>query len=107
MYQKLKILYLHHFKLVFVLNFAVSLFFLNLFFEKGFDKITLYNLAIFFKLFAYAIALGAEKLLFSRRSFHYQNLALSYRRIFSTFYIFDFSFFVFLLTLTWLWKNFI
>lgn len=70
MYQKLKILYLHHFKLVFVLNFCLSLFFLNLFYLKVFNKVNLYNLAIAFKLLGYATTVVIEKLFFGYRILH-------------------------------------
>ena len=107
MYQKLKILYLHHFKLVFVLNFAISLFFLNLFYLKGFDKVNLYNLAIAFKLIGYVVTFVIEKLFFSYRIFYYYNLGISYRRILGTFFTLDFGLFVSLLMLCWLWKIFL
>ncbi|RZK00598.1 MAG: hypothetical protein EOO43_25135 [Flavobacterium sp.] len=106
MYQKLKILYLHHFKLVFVLNFALSLFFVHLFFEKGFDKVGLYNLIIAFKLLGYATTLAVEKLFFSYRIFYYYNLGISYRRILGTFFALEFGLFVLLLTFCWLWMSF-
>lgn len=105
MYKKLKILYLHHFKLVFVLNFALSLFFVNLFYLKGFDKVNLYNLAIVFKLIGYATTITIEKLLFSYRIFYYYNLRITYRRILGSFFAIEFSLFVVLLILCWLWMN--
>lgn len=107
MYQKLKILYLHHFKLVFVLNLALSLFWLNLFYLKGFDKINLYNLAIAFKLIGYATTVAIEKLFFSYRIFYYYNLGISYRRILGTFFGIEFGLFVLSLIICWLWMNFL
>jgi len=106
MYQKLKLLYLHHFKLVFVLNFALSLYFLNLFYLKGFDKVGLYNLIIAFKLLGYATTVAVEKLFFSYRIFYYYNLGISYRRILGTFFALEFGLFVLLVTFCWLWMNF-
>ncbi len=107
MYQKLKILYLHHFKLVFVLNFALSLFWLNLFYLKGFEKVNLYNLAIVFKLVGYAITVAIEKLFFSYRILYYYNLGISYRRILGTFFSIEFGLFVLSLMLCRLWLNFL
>jgi len=107
MYQKLKILYLHHFKLVFFLNFALSLFFLHLFYLKGFNKVNLYNLAFAFKLIGYATTVAIEKLFFSYRIFYYYNLGMSYRRILGTFFGMEFGLFILSLIICWLWTNFL
>ncbi len=106
MYQKFKTLYLHHFKLVFTLNFALSLYFANLFYLKGFDKVNLYNLAIGFKLLGYATTIAIEKLFFNRRIFYYYNLGISYRKILSIFFALEFSLFLFILLCCWLWISF-
>lgn len=106
MYQKLKILYLHHFKLVFFLNFCLSLFFLNLFYLKGFDKVNLYNLAIAFKLLGYATTVGIEKLFFGYRIFYYYNLNMSYRKVLGYFFLLDTFLFTSLLIFCWLWQSF-
>lgn len=89
MYHRLKILYFHHFKLVGVLNCCLSLFFVYLFVLKGFDKVNLYNLAIFFKLLAYGLTIAIEKLFFAQRAFYYRNLGISYRRLLGTFFSLD------------------
>jgi len=107
MLQKLKILYFRHFKLVGALGFCLSLYFINLFVIKGFDKINLYNLAVFFKLLGYCTTLGIEKLFFSSRSFYYKNLGFSYRRILGTLFLVDFAIFLLLLLTSWLWMSFI
>jgi hypothetical protein len=107
MYQKFKTLYLHHFKLVFALNFALSLYFVNLFYLKGFDKAGLYQLAIGFKLLAYAATVVIEKLVFSRRIYYYYNLGIGYRKILGLFFAMDLGIFVSFLILCALWINFI
>jgi len=107
MYQKFKTLYLHHFKLVFALNFALSLYFVNLFYLKGFDKVGLYNLAIAFKLLGYTATAAIEKLFFNRRIFYYYNLGISYRRLLGIFFLIDFIIFVCFILLCALWISFI
>lgn len=107
MYQKFKTLYLHHFKLVFALNFALSLYIVNLFYLKGFDKVGLYQLALGFKLLGYAATAIIEKLIFSRRIYYYYNLGIGYRKILGLFFGIEFGLFVCLLIFCALWINFI
>lgn len=107
MYAKLKFIYIHHFKLIIFLNFGLSLFFSYLFFLKGFDKIPLYSIALFFKLIGYATTFAIEKLLFSQRKYYYLNMGLSYRRLFSVLFGIDFVVFVFMLGLVTLCQAFI
>jgi len=106
MYQKLKIIYLHHFKFLIFLNLFLSLYLIQLFCLKGFDKVGLYNLAIFFKLVAFATTFGIEKLFFGKHIFYFQNLGLSYRKIFGIFYLLDFALFILLFLISWLWKSY-
>ena len=94
MFQKLKFIYLHHFKLVAFLNFSFSVYLAYLFLLKGFDKINLYNITIGWKMITYALTLGIEKLFFSNRVFYYKNLGLSSRRILGTYFGLDFIIFI-------------
>ena len=97
MLQKLKFIFIHHFKLVVFINFSYSIFFTYLFVIKGFDKVDLYNIAIVFKLIAYTVTIVIEKLFFSNRVFYYKNLGLSYRRVLGTYFGLDFIIFLLLL----------
>ena len=106
MLQKLKFIYIHHFKLVAVLNFSLSFYLSFLFSLKGFDKVNLYNIAFALKLVAYATTLGIEKLFFANRSIYYRNFRLSYRRILGTFFALDFISFLSLLLVCYLWMSF-
>ena len=106
MLQKLKFIYIHHFKLVAVLNFSLSLYLAFLFYLKGFDKVNLYNIAFALKLVAYATTVGIEKLFFANRSIYYRNFGLSYRRILGTFFAIDFISFLSLLLVCYLWMSF-
>lgn len=107
MLQKLKFIYLHHFKLVAFLNISFSVYLTYLFLLKGFDKINLYNIAIAFKVITYAFTLVIEKLFFSKRSIYYRNLGLSYRRILGTYFTLDFIIFTSILLICFLCKSFI
>ncbi len=107
MLQKLKFIYLHHFKLVTFLNISFSIYFTFLFLLKGFEKVNLYNIAIAFKLIAYALTLIIEKVFFSKRSIYYRNLGLSYRRILGTYFTLDFIIFISLLLICFVCKSFI
>ena len=107
MLQKLKFIYLHHFKLVAILNFSYTIFFTYLFVIKGFDKVDLFNIAIVLKLIAYTLTIVIEKLFFSNRVFYYKNLGLSYRRVLGTYFGLDFIIFLLLLLIFSLWMNFI
>lgn len=107
MLQKLKFIYIHHFKLVTVLNFSLSLYLAFLFILKGFDQINLYNLAFVWKFMAYATTVGIEKLFFANRSIFYRNFKLSYRKILGTFFVLDFIIFLSILLSCYLWMSFI
>jgi hypothetical protein len=107
MLQKLRFIYIHHFKLVTVLNFSLSLYLAFLFTLKGFDKVNLYNIAFALKLIAYATSIGIEKLFFANRSIYYRNFKLSYRKILGTFFILDFITFLSILLSCYLWMSFI
>lgn len=107
MLHKLRFIYVHHFKLVAVLNFSLSLYLAFLFVIKGFDKVNLYNIAFALKLVAYAATVGIEKLFFANRSIYYRNFKLSYRRILGTFFTLDFITFLSILLSCYLWMNFI
>ena len=107
MLQKLKFIYLHHFKLVAFLNFSFSIYFIYLFLLKGFDKVNLYNITIAWKMITYAFTLGIEKLFFSNRVFYYKNLGLSSRRILGTYFGLDFIVYISLLLICFLCKSFI
>lgn len=107
MLLRLRFLYLHHFKLVALLNVSLSVFFAYLFIIKGFDKVNLYNIAFVAKLVAYSITLLAEKLLLAHRSFYYRNLGFSYRKLFGLFFGSDFFSFMLMLLCSWVWMNFI
>lgn len=107
MLQKLRFIYIHHFKLAAVLNFSLSFYLVFLFILKGFDKIGLYNIAFALKLIAYATTGGIEKLFFANRSIYYRNFKLSYRRILATFFILDFVTFLSILLSCYLWMSFI
>ncbi|WP_199119517.1 hypothetical protein [Pedobacter sp. ASV28] len=107
MYNKLKIIYTNHFKLVFVLNLGLSLFFLHLFYLKGFGKVGLYNILTAFKLMGYVVTLLTEKLLFDRRKFYYYNLGLGYRKVLGIFFAIDFVLCAVLLMFCWLCTSFV
>lgn len=106
MLKKLKFIYIHHFKLVTVLNFSLSIYLVFLFILKGFDEVDLYNIAFALKLIAFTGTLAIEKLFFAKRSIYYRNFNLSYRRILGTFFILDFIVFLSLLLMCYVWMNF-
>jgi hypothetical protein len=107
MLNKLKFLFVHHFKLAAVLNFSLTIYLTYLFVLKGFDKVNLYNIAFALKLVAYVTTLVIEKLFFAYRSFYYRNLGFSYRKLFGLFFAFDFLLFISLLLISYLWMSFI
>lgn len=106
MLQRLKFLYVRHFKLAALLNVSTSIFLTYLFVSKGFDRVNLYNIAFAAKFTAYGITLFAEKLLFAYRSYYYRNLGFSYRKLFGLFFGLDFLGFILMLICAWLWMNF-
>lgn len=107
MLQRLSFVYLHHFKLVALLNLGISIFLTYLFLAKGFDKVNLYNISMAYKLVAYVLTLMIEKLIFTKRSIYYRNLGLSYRKLLGVFFGLDFFCFLLMLISSWLWMNFI
>ena len=107
MFQKLKFIYLHHFKLIAFLNFSFSVYLAYIFLLKGFDKINLYSITIAWKIITYALTLGIEKLFFSNRVFYYKNLGLSNRRILGAYFGLDFIVYILLLLICFLCKSFI
>lgn len=107
MLQKLKFIYLHHFKIFAFLNFGFTIYLVYLFLLKGFDKVNLYNIVIAFKLITYAFTLVIEKLFFSKRSIYYRNLGLSCRKILGVYFSLDFIIFISLVLICFLCRNFI
>mgnify|MGYP006165628347 CR=1 FL=1 len=106
MLNKLRFIFLHHFKLVAVLNFSLTLYLTYLFVLKGFDKVNLYNIAFALKLVAYVTTVAIEKLFFAYRSYYYRNLGFSYRKLLGLFFAFDFLLFISLLIISYLWMSF-
>lgn len=107
MIHKLSIIYTRHYKLMLCLNFCLSLFFAYLFYRKGFDRIPLYNLAIFFKAVGYLFMIAVEKVFFIRRNYYFKNQGISYQRLFAVFFSVDFMVFLLLLFMVWLCRSFI
>lgn len=107
MLRKITFIYRHHFKFVIALNVFVSIYFLAVFWYKGYTHYPLYMLAIFFKAISYAICVAIEKMFFQARSYHFRNLGFSYRMLFGWLYVLDFLFFIFLLFITAVCKAFI
>jgi hypothetical protein len=94
MLQKIIFIYLQHFKLIITLNLFVSISFIYLFWAKGYNHYPLYMLALSLKAVAYGISFGVEKMFFQPRMYHFRNLAMSYRMLFSWLYTADFIFFI-------------
>lgn len=107
MFQKLKFIYLQHFKIFVFLNFGFTIYLVYLFLLNGFDKVNLYNLVIALKFITYAFTLFIEKLFFSKRSVYYRNLGLSYRKILGVYFSIDFIILISLISICFLCKNFI
>lgn len=107
MMNKFSIIYAKHFKLILCLNFCLSLFFAYLFYRKGFNQVSLYNLAIFFKGIGYLFTATVEKVFFTNRSYYFKNLGISYRRLFGVLFVFDLIIFVLMLFALWLLRSFI
>lgn len=65
MLSKITFLYSQHFKFIITLNLVVTLFFTVTFWLKGYNHYPLYMIAILFKVVAYGISVGIEKMFFS------------------------------------------
>lgn len=107
MIRKLSIIYTRHFKLMLCLNFCLSLFFAYLFYRKGFNRVPLYNLAIFFKALGYLFTVTVEKFFFTDRNYYFKNQGISYRRLFTTLFSVDAMIFLLVLFMVWLYRSFI
>lgn len=107
MLRKIIFIYHQHFKFVIALNLFVSLYFLAVFWYKGYTHYPLYMLALSFKAVAYVICVAIEKIFFQPRAYHFRNLGFSYRMLFGWLYIADLLLFILLLFISGTCKTFI
>lgn len=106
MLKKITFLYQQHFKFIVLLNLFVSICFVIIFWNKGYNHYPLYMLALMLKLVSYGISTAIEKLFFQSRSFHFRNLGFSYRMLFGWLYAIDFLFFIMILLISLACKTF-
>ena len=106
MLKKIAFLYQQHFKFIVALNLFVSICFVTIFWNKGYNHYPLYMLALMLKLVSYGISIAIEKMFFQSRSFHFRNLGFSYRMLFGWLYAIDFLFFIVILLISLACKTF-
>lgn len=106
MLKRIFFIYAQHFKFTIALTLFVSLYFILIFWSKGYNHYPLYMLALFFKAIAYGLSLLVEKTFFEARAYHYRNLGFGYRRLFGTLFWLDLLLFVCMILFSYLCKSF-
>jgi hypothetical protein len=107
MFDKLKIILLRHFKLIILLNMGLSLFFVKLFYDNGFDQYPLYMLMVFNKALLYIFSIVLEIVMFPKsRAYYFRNMGFSYRKLFGILIKIDVFFLLFFYFTGWLCRNY-
>lgn len=106
MLKKLFFIYAQHFKFTIALSLFVSVYFILIFWSKGYKHYPLYMVALLFKAIAYGLSLLVEKTFFEARAYHYRNLGFGYRQLFGTLFSLDLLLFACMILLSYLCKSF-
>lgn len=97
MYLKLALIFRLHFKLIIFWNVLLSVAIAYVFYLKGLDAYPLYTLALMTKFVGYGTSVALEVVLFAKRAYYFQNIGLSYKKIFSLLFLADFLLFCLML----------
>jgi hypothetical protein len=107
MFDRLKIILFRHFKLIILLNMGLSLFFVKLFYDNGFDQYPLYMLMVFNKALLYVFSFVLEMVIFPKsRAYYFRNMDYSYRKLFGILIQIDWFFLLLFYLTGWLCRNY-
>lgn len=106
MLKKISFIYQQHFKFIIALNLFTSIYFVGVFWFKGYNHYPLYMLALVFKLMAYVLGVVIEKMFHQSRAYHFRNLGFSYRMLFGWLYAVDLLLFILILTISGICKTY-